>query len=57
MVKLVYLETTVFSFYHDERTAPAVVAMREWTHEWWDRHRHHYALVTPLELMGEVDTP
>jgi len=27
----VYIETSVFSFYHDERDSAAVVAMREWT--------------------------
>lgn len=32
-MEIVYLETTFFSFYHDERPAPAIVAMRDWTRQ------------------------
>ena len=35
MSKSVYLETTIFSFYHDERPTPAIVAMHQWTRVWW----------------------
>jgi hypothetical protein len=62
----VYVETTVFSFYHDQRTSPVVVAMRDWN----CRHLANAnkfphirrtntllglyvpELVTPLQLMG-----
>ena len=30
----VYVETTIPSFYHEERTAPDIVARREWTRRW-----------------------
>ncbi len=36
MPESVYVETSIFSFYHDRRTSPAVIAMRDWTRQWWD---------------------
>ena len=56
MDETVYVETTIFSFYHDERTSPAVVAMRQWTREWWDTHRLKYSLITSVAVLGELDT-
>ena len=42
----VYVETTVPSFYHETRTAPDIVARREWTRQWWansiGRHEHRW---------------
>ena len=57
MSKVVYVETTIFSFYHDERTTPAIVAMRQWTREWWDGYSHRYDLVTGTAVLGEEDAP
>lgn len=68
MLETVYIETTIFSFYHDERTAPPVIAMREWNCEHLANANkfghirrvntllglHVPSLVTPLELMGGV---
>ena len=42
----VYVETTVPSFYHEERAAPGIVARREWTQRWWDGAPERYELVT-----------
>jgi len=56
MNKSVYVETTVFSFYHDERTSTAVVAMREWTREWWDAYRPGYDVATSTAVIAELDT-
>ena len=50
-----YVDTTIFSFYHDERTSPAVVAMRQWTREWWNLHRHRYELVTSTAVLDELE--
>ncbi|MFC1806257.1 type II toxin-antitoxin system VapC family toxin [Planctomycetota bacterium] len=55
MSELVYVETTIFSFYHDERTSPEVVAMRGWTRQWWDLHRHRYELVTSAAVLDELE--
>jgi len=52
----IYVETTIFSFYHDERSSPAVVAMREWTRDWWDNCRQGYELITSTAVLAELDT-
>ena len=53
-MEIVYLETTFFSFYHDERTAPAIVAMRDWTRQFWYERRNDYDLVTSEAVLGEL---
>jgi len=55
MKESVYIETTIFSFYHDERVTPAVVTMREWTREWWDEHRQRYDVATSTAVIAELD--
>jgi hypothetical protein len=54
MAGAVYLETTIFSFYHDDRSGPAIVARRGWTRQWWDQHRRHYDLVTSTVVLDEL---
>lgn len=51
----VYLETSFFSFYHDERADPSVVAMRDWSREWWDTQRHGFDIVTSVAMLAELD--
>jgi len=53
-MEIAYLETTFFSFYHDERPAPAIVAMRDWTRQFWDERRDDYALVTSAAVLDEL---
>jgi len=36
----VYIETTIPSFYHEDRQEAFVVARRQLTREWWDKRRH-----------------
>jgi len=55
MRESVYIETSIFSFYHDVRTSAAVVAMRDWTHEWWDTHRGRYDIATSTAVIAELD--
>lgn len=50
----VYVETTIPSFYHEERTAPAVIAQREWTRQWWDTATGRYELVTSVAVIDEL---
>lgn len=50
----VYVETTIPSFYHDERTAPATVARRDWTRQWWDQAAGRYELVTSPAVLDEL---
>jgi predicted nucleic acid-binding protein len=55
MSETVYIETSVFSFYHDRRTSPAIVTMREWTRQWWDDLRQQYAVITSTAVLAELD--
>jgi hypothetical protein len=54
MLKKVYLETSFFSFLCDDRPAPAIVARREWTEEWWSLHRSKYDLITGASVLVEL---
>jgi len=53
-MEIAYLETTFFSFYLDERPAPAIVAMRDWTRKFWDERRGDYDLVTSAAVLDEL---
>jgi len=55
MSNLVYVETTIFSFYHDDRKSPEVVARREWTRRWWDQKSTGYELVTAAPVLAELN--
>ena len=50
----VYVETTVPSFYHEERAAPGIVARREWTQRWWGGAPARYELVTSPAVHDEL---
>jgi len=50
----VYVETTIPSFYHETRTAPAIVARREWTRQWWTTAGERYELVTSPAVVDEL---
>lgn len=55
MLLRVYVETTIPSFYHDARTAPAIVARREWTRKWWSDAGTRYELVTSPAVLRELE--
>lgn len=55
MVGFVYIETTIFSLYHDTRRSPAIMAMRLWTREWWERWAKDYTAVTSVAVRGELE--
>jgi hypothetical protein len=50
----VYVESTIPSFYHEDRTAPDIVARRQWTREWWDTAHLHHELVTSAAVLDEL---
>jgi predicted nucleic acid-binding protein len=50
----VYVETTIPSFYHEIRTAPGIVARREWTRQWWATAPQRYELVTSPAVLDEL---
>lgn len=55
MRPVVYIETTIPSFYYETRSEPEMVARRNWTREWWDEQRKHYQLVTSLAVIEELE--
>ena len=55
MKKIVYIETTIPSFYYEDRTEPEMIARRNWTVEWWDSQSDHYQIVTSLAVIEELE--
>lgn len=55
MKATVYLETSFFSFYYDERKSPEVIAMRKWTRLWWELCRDKHNLFTSTAVLVELD--
>lgn len=49
-----YVETTIPSFYHEDRTAPDIVVRRMWTRQWWDGAYERYELVTSPAVLDEL---
>ncbi|MBI4027763.1 MAG: type II toxin-antitoxin system VapC family toxin [Verrucomicrobia bacterium] len=54
MLKRVYIETTIPSYYYNQRSEPEMVAMMHWTRDWWDHHRLAYDLVTSAVTLQEL---
>ena len=55
MMKIVYIETTIPSFYFEIRSEPEMVARKNWTREWWDEHRSTYIIVTSEAVLDELN--
>jgi hypothetical protein len=54
MAPLVYVETSVPSFYYEARPEPEMVARRLWTRHWWDVIRPNFEAVTSLAVLEEL---
>ncbi len=50
----VYLETSIFSFYHDDRPQPEIVARRIWTREFWEVCKRDHAMFTGIGTLAEL---
>jgi hypothetical protein len=55
MRTVVYVETSVPSFYHEVRTEPDMVARREWTRAWWRLALERHELVTSPAVIDELE--
>jgi len=55
MRTLVYVETTVPSFYYESRTDPDMVARRDWTRAWWRVAPERHDLVTSPAVVDELE--
>ena len=47
--------TTIPSFYHENRQKPELIAMRNWTREWWQSAASTQDLVTSDAVIAELD--
>jgi predicted nucleic acid-binding protein len=54
MQQRVYIETSIPSFYHEDRQDTASVARREWTRQWWDNGRYAFEIVTSIAVIEEL---
>jgi predicted nucleic acid-binding protein len=51
---IVYIETTIPSFYHDPRESQAVISRRVWTRRWWASAAAACDLITSEEVLLEL---
>ena len=54
MRTLVYVETSIPSFYYKSRTEPDMVARRNWTRMWWKVAPARHELVTSAAIIDEL---
>jgi hypothetical protein len=54
MKESVYIETSIFSFYYDERPDPSIRVRREWTIEWWKNCSSNYVFITSTAVFDEL---
>lgn len=52
---LVYVETTIPSFYYTTRSGVAALARRAWTRRWWETAPQNYSLVTSEAVLEELE--
>jgi hypothetical protein len=50
----VYIETSIPSFYYEERPEPDMVARKLWTRQWWEQSGSYYSLVTSVAVLDEL---
>ncbi len=55
MKQLVYIETSIPSFYYEDRTDDVATTLKTWTQRWWDHSRHLYRLVTSQAVLEELN--
>jgi predicted nucleic acid-binding protein len=54
MIRRVYVETTIPSFYFETRSEAEIVVCREWTRRWWSDAHVRYELVTSEAVLEEL---
>lgn len=53
-VETIYIETSSPSAYFEDRAEANMLALRDWTRDWWDNHRHRYHLLTIDPVLDEL---
>lgn len=54
MKPLVYIETSIPSFFFELRQEPEMQARRNWTREWWKSYRQLFRLTTSEAVLAEL---
>jgi len=54
MLKHIYIETTIPSFYYTSRTDTQSRARSEWTREWWEKYANKYELASSTAVIEEL---
>ena len=54
MNRLIYVETSIPSFYYETRPGAKMQARREWTRDWWGNALVRETLVTSLAVIAEL---
>ena len=54
MPERVYIETSIPSFYYNQRPGTEMVARRNWTQHWWNEERNRYELYTSALVVREL---
>ena len=52
--KLIYIETTIPSFYHTLRTDAESRVRQKWTRQWWDEYADIFTLVSSAAVIEEL---
>jgi predicted nucleic acid-binding protein len=55
MSALIYVETTIPSFYTEKRKGMDIEVRRKWTREWWTKPKPDQRLVTSLVVIDELE--
>lgn len=55
MNQLIYVETSIPSFYFETRPGAQMQARREWTREWWEMAKWQDELVSSLWVIRELE--
>jgi len=55
MKKIVYVETTIPSFYFNQRTQPEILTIAKWTRQWWDNYSKNFKLVSSIAVVEELN--
>jgi hypothetical protein len=55
MSTLIYVETTIPSFYTERRAGMDIEVRRKWTRDWWDTPKPDQQLVTSVVVFDELE--
>jgi hypothetical protein len=51
----IYVETSIPSYYHELRTDPEIVVLKNWTQHWWDFKRDGFDIFTTEAVFRELE--